>query len=75
MGKGGRMTDREKLEKILEFVTEKEDKFYKPIEDGKYEPGSLGAINYFYMQKISIQKILIEITNLNIYQKIHYINC
>lgn len=44
MGEGRRMTDREKLEKILEFVTKKEDKFYKPIEDGKYEPGSLGAM-------------------------------
>lgn len=29
------MTDREKLEKVLEYVTQREDKFYKPIEDGK----------------------------------------
>ena len=35
------MTDREKLEKLLEFVKKKEDEFYKPIEDGKCEPGSL----------------------------------
>ena len=38
------MTDREKLEKLLEFVKKKEDEFYKPIEDGKCEPGSLGAM-------------------------------
>ena len=55
MGKGGRMTDREKLEKILEFVTEKEDKFYKPIEDGKYEPGSLGAMQCMF-QAASFQE-------------------
>lgn len=34
------MTDREKLEKVLEFVTKNEDRFYNPIEEGKYEPGS-----------------------------------
>ena len=32
-----KMTDREKLEKVLAYVTQREDKFYKPIEDGKYE--------------------------------------
>lgn len=55
MGEGERMTDREKLEKILEFVTKKEDKFYKPIEDGKYEPGSLGAIQCMF-QAASFQE-------------------
>lgn len=29
------MTDREKLEKVLEYVTKRENMFYKPIEDGK----------------------------------------
>lgn len=32
------MTDREKLEKVLEYVTEREDKFYKPIETGNMNP-------------------------------------
>ena len=35
------MTDKEKLKKILEYVTVKENYFYKPIEEEKYELGSL----------------------------------
>ena len=35
------MTDREKLEKAYEFAKQREDFFYKPIEDGRYELGSL----------------------------------
>lgn len=55
MGEGEIMTDREKLEKVLEFVTKKEDKFYKPIEDGKCEPGSLGAMQCMF-QAASFQE-------------------
>ena len=29
------MSDKEKLEKVLEFVTHMENRFYKPIEEGK----------------------------------------
>lgn len=35
------MTDKEKLEKVYKFVKRQEDFFYKPIEEGKYELGSL----------------------------------
>lgn len=35
------MTDREKLEKVYEFVKAREDLFYKPIEEGKHEVGSI----------------------------------
>ena len=35
------MSDKEKIEKIYEFVKAREDYFYKPIEDGKYELGSM----------------------------------
>ena len=38
------MSDKEKLEKVLEFVTHMENRFYKPIEEGKYEVGSLAAL-------------------------------
>lgn len=39
------MTDKEKIEKIYDFVKSQEDLFYKPLEDGKYEPGSFAAFN------------------------------
>ena len=35
------MTDREKLEKVYEFVKVREDLFYKPIEEEKYKVGSM----------------------------------
>lgn len=57
------MTDREKLEKVLEFATQMEDKFYKPIEDGKYEPGSLSAMQCMF-QASSFQQIRYFIENL-----------
>lgn len=57
------MTDREKLEKVLEYVTQREDKFYKPIEDGKYEPGSLGAMQCM-LQSASFQQTRYFIENL-----------
>ena len=50
------MTGREKLEKLLEFVKKKEDEFYKPIEDGKCEPGSLGAMECMF-QAASFQTV------------------
>lgn len=31
------MSDKEKLEKVYDFVKSQEDYFYKPIEDGKQE--------------------------------------
>ena len=50
------MTDREKLEKVLEFVMNMEDKFYAPIEDGKHEPGSLAAMQCMF-QASSFQRV------------------
>ena len=35
------MSDKEKIEKRYGFVKAQEDYFYKPIEDGKYELGSI----------------------------------
>jgi len=34
------MSDKEKLNKVLEYVTAKENYFYKPIENGEHELGS-----------------------------------
>lgn len=51
-----KITDREKLEKVLAYVTQREDKFYKPIEDGKYEAGSLGAMQCIF-QAASFQEV------------------
>lgn len=42
------MTDREKLEKVLEYVTKRENMFYKPIEDGKCKPGSPVAMQCMF---------------------------
>lgn len=42
------MTDREKLKKVLEYVIQRGDKFYKPVEDGKYEPGTLDAMQCMF---------------------------
>lgn len=50
------MTDKEKLEKVLEFVTNMENRFYEPIEAGKYEPGSFGAMQCLF-QATSFQKV------------------
>ena len=59
------MTDREKLETVLEYVTQMEDKFYKHIEDGKYEPGSLGAMQcMFQAVAVSFQETRYFIENL-----------
>lgn len=50
------MTDKEKLEKVLEFVTYMENKFYEPIEEGKYEVGSLAAMQCNF-QASSFQRV------------------
>lgn len=42
------MTDREKLDKIYKFVKEKEDFFYKPIEEEKYELGSMANMQCLF---------------------------
>ena len=39
------MTDREKLEKVYEFVKARENLFNKPIEDGTVEIGSPSYIS------------------------------
>ena len=50
------MTDREKLEKIYDFVKAEEDYFYKPIEEGKYEIGSVANMACMF-QATSFQKV------------------
>lgn len=50
------MTDREKLEKVYEFVKAKEDFFYKPIEEGKYELGSMANMQCMF-QATSFQQV------------------
>lgn len=50
------MTDREKLEKIYEYVKTQEDLFYKPIEEGKYELGSVANLQCMF-QAASFQRI------------------
>ena len=42
------MNDKEKLEKVLKYVTDMENKFYKPIEEGKYAPTSLAAMQCMF---------------------------
>lgn len=42
------MSDKEKIEKIYEFVKSQEDYFYKPIEDGKYELGSMANMQCMF---------------------------
>lgn len=50
------MTDKEKLEKVLEFVTKMEDRFYAPIENGEHELGSLAAMQCMF-QASSFQRV------------------
>lgn len=50
------MTDKEKLQKVYEYVQSQEDRFYKPIEDGKYEMGSLANMQCMF-QSASFQKV------------------
>lgn len=57
------MSDKEKIEKIYEFVKAQEDYFYKPIEDGKYELGSMANMQCMF-QATSFQKVRYFIENL-----------
>lgn len=50
------MTDKEKIEKIYEFVKSQEDYFYKPIEEGKYEIGSMANMQCMF-KATSFQKV------------------
>lgn len=50
------MTDKEKLEKVYDFVKTQEDFFYKPIEEEKYEIGSMENMQCVF-QAISFQKV------------------
>lgn len=50
------MTDREKLEKVYEFVKAQEDFYYKPIKEGEYKFGSMENTQCMF-QAISFQKI------------------
>lgn len=50
------MSDKEKLDKVLEFVTHMENRFYEPIEEGKYEVGSLAAMQCIF-QASSFQRV------------------
>lgn len=50
------MTDKEKLQKVYEYVQSQEDRFYKPIEDGKYEMGSLANMQCMF-QASSFQRV------------------
>lgn len=50
------MTDKEKLEKVYKFVSDLEDHFYKPIEEGKYELGSVANLQCMF-QAASFQRV------------------
>lgn len=50
------MTDKEKLEKVYKFVKQQEDYFYKPIEEGTYEIGSMANLQCMF-QAASFQKV------------------
>ena len=57
------MSDKEKLEKVYEFVKSQEDYFYKPIEEGKYELSSMANMQCMF-QATSFQKVRYFIENL-----------
>lgn len=50
------MSDKEKLERVYEFVKAQEDYFYKPIEEGRYELGSMANMQCMF-QATSFQKV------------------
>lgn len=50
------MTDKEKLEKVYDFVKYCEDVFYKPIEEGKHEIGSVANLQCMF-QASSFQRV------------------
>ena len=57
------MTDKEKLEKVYKFVKQQEDYFYRPIEEGKYEIGSMANLQCMF-QSASFQKVRYFLENL-----------
>ena len=57
------MSDKEKLEKVYDFVKAQEDYFYKPIEEEKYELGSIANMQCMF-QATSFQKVRYYIENL-----------
>lgn len=57
------MLNEEKLDKIYQYVKNKEDFFYKPIEEGKYEFGSMAYMQCTF-QAASYQDIRYFIENL-----------
>lgn len=57
------MSDKEKLEKVLEYVTVKENYFYKPIEEEKYKLGSIANMQCMFLAS-SYQDIRYFIENL-----------
>lgn len=50
------MTDKEKLEKVYKYVSDMESLFYKPIEEGKYEVGSVANLQCMF-QAASFQRV------------------
>lgn len=49
-------SDKANLEKAYEFVKTMEDRFYEPIENGKYEPGSVAAMQCVF-QASAFQRV------------------
>lgn len=57
------MTDKEKLEKVYQFVKQQEDYFYKSIEEGTYLIGSIANMQCMF-QASSFQKVRYFLENL-----------
>lgn len=57
------MTDKEKLEKVYEYVKEQEEFFYKHIMEEKYELGSIANMQCLF-QATSFQKVRYFLENL-----------
>ena len=57
------MTDKEKLEKVYEFVKSEEDRFFKPIEEGRYPVDSISSLQCM-LQAASFQTVRHFIKNL-----------
>lgn len=57
------MSDKEKLEMVYKYVKAQEDYFYKPIEDGKYEIGSMANIQCLF-SATTFQKVRYFIENI-----------
>lgn len=57
------MSDKEKLEMVYKYVKTQEDYFYNPIEDGKYEIGSMANMQCLF-SATAFQKVRYFIENL-----------